>query len=61
MTRTTFASQKKKTLSVLCISESCIEIKIKLLFSHFFVVTQKVFKVFIKPFDAPQRSAKIKT
>ena len=30
------------------------------LFSHF-VVPQKVFKAFIKPFEAPQRSAKIKT
>ena len=30
------------TLPVPCISESCIEIKIKFLFSHFFVVSQKV-------------------
>ena len=39
------------TLAVPCISEGCIEIKIKFLFSHFFVV---------KPFEAPQRSVKIK-
>ena len=32
------------TLPVLCISESCIEMK----------------KAFIKPFEAPQRSVKIK-
>ena len=44
----------------------CIEIKINVnfLFSHFFVVPQKgfmkVFKAFIKPFEAPQRIAKIK-
>ena len=30
------------TLPVLYISESCIEIKVKFLFSHFFVVLQKV-------------------
>ena len=30
------------TLDIPCISESCIEIKIKFLFSHFFVVPQKV-------------------
>ena len=46
------------TLNVLCISESYIEIKIKLnfLFSHFFVVPQKV--VWRKPFEAPKRSVK---
>ena len=36
------------TLNVPCSSESCIEIKIK------------AFKAFIKPFEAPQRSLKIK-
>ena len=35
------------------ISESCIEIKIELNF-------MKAFKAFIKPFEAPQRSEKIK-
>ena len=30
------------TLNISCISESCIEMKIKFLFSHFFVVAQKV-------------------
>ena len=34
--------------------------QIKFLFSHFFVVSQKVLKSFIKPFEAPQRSVKIK-
>ena len=29
------------TLNMPCISESCIEMKIKFLFSHFFVVAQK--------------------
>ena len=52
------------TLNVPCISESCIErkIKLKFLFSHFFVTPQiaKACKAFIKPFEAPQRSAKIK-
>ena len=38
-----------------CISESCIKIKIYLNFYF-----QTSFKAFIKPFDAPQRSAKIK-
>ena len=38
------------TLNVPCISESCIEIKIKL----------KTLKAFIKPFEAPQRSVKTK-
>ena len=46
------------TLPVPCISKSCIEIKIKLNFYfHFFVVPQKAF---IKPFEAPQTSVKIK-
>ena len=38
--------------------------ELKILFSHFFVVPQKgfmrAFKAFIKPLEAPQRSAKIK-
>ena len=34
--------------------------KVRFLFSHFFVVPHKVFKAFIKPFEAPQRSVKIK-
>ena len=46
------------TLNVLYNSESFIEIKIKLNFYfHFFVVPQKAF---IKPFEAPQTSVKIK-
>ena len=52
------------TFPVLCISQSCVEIKLEFLFSHFFVVPEKVFMkvfmAFIKPFEAPQRSAKIK-
>ena len=43
------------TLPVPCISETCIEIKIKLNF-HF----HTSFKAFIKPFEASQRSVKIK-
>ena len=43
------------TLPVPCISETCIEIKIKLNF-HF----HTTFKAFIKPFETPQRSVKIK-
>ena len=43
-----------------CISESFIKIKIKFLFSYFFVVPQKALKAFIKPFEAPERSVKIK-
>ena len=38
-------------------------VMLKLLFSHFFVVSQRFyegFKVFINPFEAPQRSVKIK-
>ena len=59
-------SSSYSTLPVPYISESCIEIKsyIKFLFSHFLVVPQKGFmkayKAFIKPFEAPQRSAKLK-
>ena len=54
------------TLPTQCISESYVKMKINLivLFSHFFVVPQKYLwrplKVFIKPFEAPQRSVKIK-
>ena len=29
-------------------------------FSHLFMVPQKVFKAFMKPFEAPQRNVKIK-
>ena len=51
----------KLTLNVPCISESCVEIKIKFLFWHFSVMPQKVlWRPFIKPFEAPQRSVKIK-
>ena len=53
------------TLNVLCISESYTEIKIKLIF--FFTLLcgaskglMKAFKVFIKPFKAPQRRVQIK-
>ena len=42
-----------------------MENQIKFLISYFFAVPQKVlmkaFKTFIKPFDAPQKSMKIKT
>ena len=53
------------TLPVPCITESSIEIKIKLNFYfHTFLWCLKRFyeglKAFIKPFDAPQRSVKIK-
>ena len=51
------------TLPTPCISESYVRMKInfKFLFLHFFVVLQKDFnKAFIEPFDAPQRSVKIK-
>ena len=52
-------------LHVLCISENCIEIKIKVNFYfHTFLGFpkgfMKAFKTFIKPFDAPQRSVKTK-
>ena len=51
----------KLTLNVPCISESCVEVKIKFLFWHFSVMPQKVlWRPFIKPFEAPQRSVKIK-
>ena len=48
------------TFPALCISEIFIKMKIKFLFSHFFAVPQKAFKAFLKPFEAPQRSVKIK-
>ena len=53
------------TLNVLCISESCTEIKIKVKFYFFLLFSyskgfMKAFKAFIKPFEAPQRSMKIK-
>ena len=47
------------------ISERCIEIKIELNF-YFYIFSgaskgfMKAFKAFIKPFEAPQRSVKIK-
>ena len=50
------------TLSVPCISEICIEIKIKL--NHACLGASggflKALKAFLKPFEAPQISAKIK-
>ena len=53
------------TLPVPCISESCIEIKLKLNFYfHASLWCPKRFyeglKAFIKPFEAPQRCVKIK-
>ena len=57
------------TLPIPCISESCIEIKIKEKLIKIFLFTllcgapeslMKAFKAFIKPFEAPQRSVKIK-
>ena len=58
-------SKQILTFPVPCIIESCIEIKIKL---NFYFHTslgasksfRKAFKAFIKPFEAPQRSEKIK-
>ena len=43
-----------------CISESCIKIKINSSF-HFHTFCGVSFKTFIKPFEAPHRSVKIKT
>ena len=51
------------TLSVPCISKSCIEIKVKLNFHTFCGASKdfmKAIKTFIKPFEAPQRSVKTK-
>ena len=49
------------TLAVPCISEGCIEIKIKLSFYfHTSLWCLKGLKAFIKPFEAPQRSVKVK-
>ena len=51
------------TLPVPCISGSCIEITIKILFLNSCCTSKgfmKAFKVFMKPFGAPQRSVKIK-
>ena len=45
------------TLNVPCISESCIEIKIML---NFYFHPSLCAKAFTKPFEAPQRSVKIK-
>ena len=43
------------------ISESCIEIKIEVTFSLWCLKTfMKAFKAFIKPFESPHRSVKIK-
>ena len=61
--RKDFRSSQIKPNFILCvltlkdpfISESCIEIKIEL---NFYFHTS--FKAFIKPFEAPQRSVKIK-
>ena len=53
------------TLPVQCIFESCIEIKIKPNF-YFTLLCDvskgfmKAFKVFIKPFETPQKRVKIK-
>ena len=58
--------QNNLTLNVPCISESCIEIKIKLkiFISTFLCGASKGFlkalKAFIRPSEAPQRSVKIK-
>ena len=51
------------TLPVPCISESCIEIKIKLNFyfhTSLWCLKQNALKAFIKPFEAPKRKVKIK-
>ena len=57
------------TLPALCISKSCIKIKINLMFIFTLVCDaskssskrfMKACKAFIKPFEAPQRSVKIK-
>ena len=54
------------TLPVPCISESCIKIKIKLIFFFFTLLCgaskgfMMAFKAFIKSLEAPQRSVKIK-
>ena len=45
------------TLKHLFISESCIEIKTEL---NFYFHTSLAFKAFTKPFEAPQKSVKIK-
>ena len=47
------------TLPILCISESCIEIKINLNF-YLYACPKGFIKAFIKPFEEPQRSVKIK-
>ena len=46
------------TLNVPCISGSCVEIKIKLNF--YFHTYLWCLKAFIKPFEGPQRSVKMK-
>ena len=49
---------KHLTLKDPCISGSSIEIKIKLNF--YFHISLRCLKAFIKPFEAPQNSVKIK-
>ena len=54
----------KLTLPTSWISESCMKIKIKITIFTLLCGTSKIFmkalKAFIKPFEAPQRSAEIK-
>ena len=54
-----FKSNNKniRTLPVPCIAESCIKIKVNL---NFYFHTSKAFNAFIKPFETPQGSVKIK-
>ena len=58
MQKYTTNSSELLTLPAPCTSEGCIKMQINFLFSHF-TVPQKVL-AFIKPFEAPQRSEKIK-
>ena len=60
--------RKDLTLPTLCISESCIKIKINTSSINTFTLLcgaskrfMKVFKTFIKAFEAPQRSNKTKS
>ena len=53
----------KLTLPAPCISESCIKIKINFNFTLLFDASKgfmKALKAFIKPFEASQRSVKIR-
>ena len=52
-----YISRFRLTLSIPCISESCIEIKIML---NFYFHPSLCVKAFTKPFEAPQRNVKIK-